>query len=113
MWWGVKIMSLGFFVAKCEATSWRGPMLSKVVDQFLSGVEWGELDYLLVDLPPGTGDVQLSLCQKIPPTGAVSLRASARPVPLPDMCGRRAEPSGTSRGRPARLTRVGTNKEKR
>ena len=49
----------------------RGPMLAKVVDQFLGSVEWGELDYLIVDLPPGTGDVQLSLCQKIPLTGAV------------------------------------------
>jgi ATP-binding protein involved in chromosome partitioning len=69
--YGVKIMSMGFFVPKGEATIWRGPMLSKVVDQFLGGVEWGELDYLLVDLPPGTGDVQLSLCQTIPLTGAV------------------------------------------
>jgi len=68
--YGVKIMSMGFFVPKGEAVIWRGPMLSKMVDQFLSGVEWGELDYLLVDLPPGTGDVQLSLCQKIPLTGA-------------------------------------------
>lgn len=68
--YGVKIMSMGFFVPKGEAVIWRGPMLSKMVDQFLSGVEWGDLDYLLVDLPPGTGDVQLSLCQKIPLTGA-------------------------------------------
>jgi hypothetical protein len=64
--YGVKIMSMGFFVPKGEATIWRGPMLSKVVDQFLGGVDWGGLDYLLVDLPPGTGDVQLSLCQMIP-----------------------------------------------
>ncbi len=69
--YGVKIMSMGFFVPKGEATIWRGPMLSKVVDQFLGGVEWGELDYLLVDLPPGTGDVQLSLCQTVQLTGAV------------------------------------------
>jgi ATP-binding protein involved in chromosome partitioning len=68
--YGVKIVSIGFFVPKGEATIWRGPMLSKVIDKFLGGVEWGELDYLLVDLPPGTGDVQLSLCQKIPLTGA-------------------------------------------
>ena len=61
---------MGFFVPKGEATIWRGPMLSKVVEKFLGGVEWGELDYLLVDLPPGTGDVQLSLCQMIPLTGA-------------------------------------------
>jgi ATP-binding protein involved in chromosome partitioning len=68
--YGVKIVSIGFFVPKGEATIWRGPMLSKLIDKFLAGVEWGELDYLLVDLPPGTGDVQLSLCQRIPLTGA-------------------------------------------
>ncbi len=68
--YGVKIMSMGFFLPKGEAVIWRGPMLSKTVDQFLGDVDWGELDYLLVDLPPGTGDVQLSLCQKIPLTGA-------------------------------------------
>jgi len=68
--YGVKIMSMGFFVPKGEAVIWRGPMLAKMVDQFLGDVDWGELDYLLVDLPPGTGDVQLSLCQKIPLTGA-------------------------------------------
>ena len=68
--YGVEIVSIGFFVPKGEATIWRGPMLSKVVEKFLGGVEWGELDYLLVDLPPGTGDVQLSLCQMIPLTGA-------------------------------------------
>jgi ATP-binding protein involved in chromosome partitioning len=68
--YGVKIVSMGFFAPKGEATIWRGPMLAKVVEKFLGGVEWGELDYLLVDLPPGTGDVQLSLCQRIPLTGA-------------------------------------------
>ncbi len=68
--YGVKIVSMGFMLPKGEAVIWRGPMLAKMVDQFLGGVEWGELDYLLVDLPPGTGDIQLSLCQKIPLTGA-------------------------------------------
>ena len=68
---GVNIMSMGFFMKPEEAVIWRGPMLHKTVQQFLGGVEWGELDYLLVDLPPGTGDVQLSLCQSIPITGAV------------------------------------------
>lgn len=67
---GVKIMSMGFFVHPKEAVVWRGPMLHKTVEQFLANVEWGELDYLIVDLPPGTGDVQLSLCQIIPLTGA-------------------------------------------
>jgi ATP-binding protein involved in chromosome partitioning len=68
--YGVKIVSIGFFVPKGEATILRGPMLAKLIDKFLGGVEWGELDYLLVDLPPGTGDVALSLCQRIPLTGA-------------------------------------------
>ncbi len=68
---GVKIMSMGFFLREGEAVIWRGPMLHKTVDQFLGNVDWGELDYLIVDLPPGTGDIQLSLCQKIPLTGAV------------------------------------------
>lgn len=69
--YGVKIISMGFFLPKGDAVIWRGPMLHKTVDQFLGSVEWGELDYLIVDLPPGTGDIQLSLCQKIPLTGAV------------------------------------------
>jgi ATP-binding protein involved in chromosome partitioning len=69
--YGVKVISAGFFIRPDQAVVWRGPMLSKLVDQFLRDVEWGELDYLIVDLPPGTGDVQLTLCQRIPLTGAV------------------------------------------
>jgi ATP-binding protein involved in chromosome partitioning len=68
---GVKVISAGFFIRQDQAVVWRGPMLAKLVDQFLREVEWGELDYLVVDLPPGTGDVQLTLCQRIPLTGAV------------------------------------------
>lgn len=68
---GIKIMSLGFLVEEGAAVVWRGPMLFKAMDQFLRDVDWGELDYLLVDLPPGTGDVQLSLAQKVPVAGAV------------------------------------------
>jgi len=68
---GVKIMSMGFFLPKGDAVIWRGPMLHKMIQEFLGRVEWGELDYLVIDLPPGTGDVQLSLCQSIPLTGAV------------------------------------------
>ena len=67
---GVKIMSMGFFLPKDEAVIWRGPMLHKMVQEFLGRVEWGDLDYLVIDLPPGTGDIQLSLCQMIPLTGA-------------------------------------------
>ena len=68
---GLKIISMGFFMAPEQAVVWRGPMLHKTMQQFLNGVVWGELDYLLVDLPPGTGDIQLSLCQSIPIAGAV------------------------------------------
>ncbi len=69
--YGVKVVSMGFFMKPGEAAIWRGPMLHKTVQQFLTGVLWGELDYLIGDLPPGTGDVTLSLCQSIPITGAV------------------------------------------
>ncbi|MBI3934936.1 MAG: iron-sulfur cluster carrier protein ApbC [Acidobacteria bacterium] len=69
--YGVKVISAGFFIRPDQAVIWRGPMLSKLIDQFLHEVEWGELDYLIVDLPPGTGDVQLTLCQRIPLTGAM------------------------------------------
>jgi len=69
--YGIKIMSMAFFLPKDEAVIWRGPMLHKTIQQFLGDVRWGELDYLLMDLPPGTGDIQLSLSQTIPLTGAV------------------------------------------
>ena len=69
--YGLKIISMGFFVPANDAVIWRGPMLHKMVQDFLGVVDWGGLDYLLVDLPPGTGDIQLSLCQTIPLTGAV------------------------------------------
>ena len=55
---GVKVMSIGFFVEDNAAVVWRGPMLHKAIQQFLEDVDWGELDYLLLDLPPGTGDVR-------------------------------------------------------
>jgi ATP-binding protein involved in chromosome partitioning len=68
---GVKIMSIGFMVERDKPLIWRGPMTHGVVKQFLEQVDWGELDYLIVDLPPGTGDVPLTLAQLIPMTGAV------------------------------------------
>ncbi|MBI4041121.1 MAG: Mrp/NBP35 family ATP-binding protein [Deltaproteobacteria bacterium] len=68
---GMKTMSIGFITEESQAVIWRGPMIHKMLDEFLSRVEWGELDYLVVDLPPGTGDAQLSLSQLIPLTGAV------------------------------------------
>jgi ATP-binding protein involved in chromosome partitioning len=63
---GIKVMSIGFFVAEDAAVVWRGPMLHKALQQFLEDVDWGELDYLIVDLPPGTGDVSMTLAQLLP-----------------------------------------------
>jgi ATP-binding protein involved in chromosome partitioning len=69
---GIKFMSVGMLQAESDtALIWRGPMASKMIQQFLGGVEWGELDYLLIDLPPGTGDIQLTLTQSVPLAGAV------------------------------------------
>jgi ATP-binding protein involved in chromosome partitioning len=68
---GVKLMSMGFLNPGDKPLVWRGPMLHSVIQQFLRGVDWGELDYLVIDLPPGTGDVQLSLVQTAPITGSV------------------------------------------
>ncbi len=69
--YGVKLMSIGFLMEDDSPVIWRGPMASGAVKQFMSDVEWGELDYLIFDLPPGTGDIQLTLVQTIPLTGAV------------------------------------------
>ncbi|MBV9047102.1 MAG: Mrp/NBP35 family ATP-binding protein [Solirubrobacterales bacterium] len=63
---GISVMSIGFFIEQDSAVVWRGPMLHKALQQFLEDVEWGELDYLLIDLPPGTGDVSMTLAQLLP-----------------------------------------------
>jgi ATP-binding protein involved in chromosome partitioning len=68
---GVKLMSMGFLSPGDKPLIWRGPMLHSVIQQFLRNVDWGELDYLVIDLPPGTGDVQLSLIQTVPLSGAI------------------------------------------
>jgi ATP-binding protein involved in chromosome partitioning len=68
---GLRVVSVGFFVDKDEAVVWRGPMVHRLLQQFLADVDWGDLDYLIADLPPGTGDVQLSLSQLIPIAGSV------------------------------------------
>ncbi len=68
---GLRVISVGFFVDKDEAVVWRGPMVHRLLQQFLGDVDWGDLDYLICDLPPGTGDVQLSLSQLIPIAGSV------------------------------------------
>ena len=69
--YGVKLMSMGFLNPGDKPLIWRGPMLHSAIQQFLRNVDWGELDYLIIDLPPGTGDVALSLAQSTPITGAV------------------------------------------
>ena len=68
---GIKLMSMGFLLEDDQPVIWRGPMIQKTIQQFIHSVDWGELDYLLVDLPPGTGDAQLSLCQTVPLDGGV------------------------------------------
>ncbi len=68
---GLKVISVGFLNPGDKPLIWRGPMLHSIIKQFLGSVEWGELDYLVVDLPPGTGDVALSLIQTVPLTGAI------------------------------------------
>jgi ATP-binding protein involved in chromosome partitioning len=69
--YGVKLVSMGFLIDKDQPVIWRGPMLNGIIRQFLYQVEWGELDYLIVDMPPGTGDAQLTLTQAVPMAGAV------------------------------------------
>nr|MDP2189801.1 iron-sulfur cluster carrier protein ApbC [Rhodoferax sp.] len=69
--YGVQVMSIGFLVAQDEAMIWRGPMATQALEQLLRQTNWKDLDYLIVDLPPGTGDIQLTLSQRVPMTGAV------------------------------------------
>jgi ATP-binding protein involved in chromosome partitioning len=69
--YGLKLMSMGFLVPPEQAVIWRGPMVHRALTQFLTDLQWGALDYLVIDLPPGTGDAQLTLTQTVPLTGAV------------------------------------------
>jgi ATP-binding protein involved in chromosome partitioning len=69
--YGIKVMSIGFLVEDRQAVAWRGPMVTSALNQMLTQTDWGELDYLFVDMPPGTGDIQLTLAQKVPVSGAV------------------------------------------
>lgn len=80
---GVKLLSMGFLVEKDNAVIWRGPMVSSAVRQMLAQAAWGELDTLVLDLPPGTGDIQLTLVQTVPVTGAVVV-STPQPVALAD-----------------------------
>jgi ATP-binding protein involved in chromosome partitioning len=68
---GIKLLSMGFLVAPGQAIIWRGTMAGRALQQFFSDADWGELDYLLIDLPPGTGDIHLTLVQTVPVTGAI------------------------------------------
>ncbi len=81
---GVGLISIGFFVQPAQAVIWRGPMLHRALEQFLGDVHWGELDYVIVDVPPGTGDVLISLSGFIKPTGAV-LVTTPQSVALADV----------------------------
>jgi ATP-binding protein involved in chromosome partitioning len=69
--YGVQLMSVGFLAGGTKPVIWRGPLIGKMIKQFLTQVDWGSLDYLIVDLPPGTGDAQLTLCQSVALTGGV------------------------------------------
>ncbi|MCC6911695.1 MAG: Mrp/NBP35 family ATP-binding protein [Flavobacteriales bacterium] len=80
---GVKVLSIGFFAAPDQAIAWRGPMASKALEQLFKDADWGELDIMLVELPPGTGDIHLSLVQAIPLSGAVIV-STPQPVALAD-----------------------------
>ena len=80
---GVKLLSIGFFADLGQAIAWRGPMASKALDQLFKDADWGELDVMLVDLPPGTGDIHLSLVQAIPLTGAIIV-STPQPVAVAD-----------------------------
>jgi ATP-binding protein involved in chromosome partitioning len=80
---GVKLMSIGFILDPNKALIWRGPLVAQLITQFLNDVDWGDLDYLVIDLPPGTGDVQLTLVQKIPISGAIIV-ATPQDVALAD-----------------------------
>ena len=76
--YGVKLLSMGFLVDPEKAVIWRGPMVTSAVKQFLSDTEWGDLDFLLLDLPPGTGDIQLTIVQTVPLNGAVIVSTPQR-----------------------------------
>ena len=81
--YGVKVLSIGFFTTPEQAVIWRGPMASKALNQLIFDAAWGDLDYMLIDLPPGTGDIHLSIMQSMPITGAIVV-STPQPVALAD-----------------------------
>jgi ATP-binding protein involved in chromosome partitioning len=80
---GIKLMSIGLLVDEKNAVVWRGPMASSAIKQFVTEVDWGELDYLVIDMPPGTGDIHLTMMQTVPMTGVVIV-TTPQPVALAD-----------------------------
>ncbi|MES1224134.1 MAG: P-loop NTPase, partial [Bacteroidota bacterium] len=80
---GIKLMSIGLLVDEKNAVVWRGPMASSAIKQFVTDVHWGDLDYLVIDMPPGTGDIHLTLMQAVPVTGVVVV-TTPQPVALAD-----------------------------
>lgn len=80
---GIKLMSIGSLVDEKQAIVWRGPMASSAIKQFVADVDWGELDYLVIDMPPGTGDIHLTMVQTVPVTGAIVV-TTPQPVALAD-----------------------------
>jgi ATP-binding protein involved in chromosome partitioning len=81
--YGVKLLSIGFFAGANQAVVWRGPMATKALNQLIRDAHWGELDFLIIDLPPGTGDIHLSIVQAVPITGAVVV-STPQPIALAD-----------------------------
>ncbi len=79
----IKLLSIGFFTSPSQAVIWRGPMAAKALNQMIFDADWGELDFMLIDLPPGTGDIHLSIMQSLPITGAVVV-STPQPVALAD-----------------------------
>lgn len=71
--YGIKILSFGFLISETQAAIWRGAIVNKAIDQLLFDTKWGELDYLVIDMPPGTGDIHLTMCQKIPLTAVITV----------------------------------------
>ncbi len=92
---GISVMSIGFFVEEDAAVVWRGPMLHKALQQFLEDVEWGVLDYLLIDLPPGTGDVSMTLSQLLPQAKFILVTT---PQPVAQKVARRSAEMATKLG---------------
>ena len=80
---GIQAMSIGFLIDIETPMVWRGPMVTQALEQLLNNTNWKDLDYLVVDLPPGTGDIQLTLAQRVPVTGAVSAQVDDRREVLP------------------------------